>query len=65
MAGSIIVVSALTNCALLHSVYDLMATQMNMKCSLIQELTNLNETITLQKQPKTFEQKLKMKLITV
>ena len=36
--SSIVVVGALTHCALLHSVCDLKAAQMNMQSSLIQEL---------------------------
>ena len=36
--GSIMVVSVLTCCALLHAICALKATQMNVKCSLIWEL---------------------------
>ena len=36
--GSIVVVGALTCCALLHSICDLKATQMNVPHSLIQKL---------------------------
>ena len=36
--GSIMVVGVLTCCALLHSLCDLKAAQMNMQCSVIQEL---------------------------
>ena len=36
--GSIVVVSALTSCALLHSMCDFKATQMNVQCDLIQDL---------------------------
>ncbi len=38
MVGSIVVVGALTCCALLHSMCDLKVTQMNMQHNLIQEL---------------------------
>ena len=39
VVGSIVVVGALTRCALLPSVYDLKASHMNVQCCLIQELT--------------------------
>ena len=35
---SIVIVGALTHCALFYSVYDLKTTKMNMKCNLIWEL---------------------------
>ena len=38
VVGSIVVGDMLICCALLHSVYDLKVTQMNVQCSLIQEL---------------------------
>ena len=38
MIGSIVVVGALTGCALLQHVYDLKAAQMNVKRNLIREL---------------------------
>ena len=38
VVGSIVVVGALTRCALLHSAYDLKAAQMNVQCNLIREL---------------------------
>ena len=38
VVGSIIVVGALICCALIHSMFDLKAAQMNMLCSLIWEL---------------------------
>ena len=37
MFGSIVVVGALTCCALLHSVYDLKATKVNLQGTLIRE----------------------------
>ena len=38
MVGNIVLVGVLTHCALLHSVYDLKAAQINMQCCLIWDL---------------------------
>ena len=38
VVGSIVVVGVLTHCALLHSMYDLKVIQMNVQCSLNQEI---------------------------